>query len=145
MSFAAPPQQGSSDYGWRPPTTFVDVLFLILAFFITIAAFKEDDRQVNVSLPTQEATTAGTSARTQIVVTVTADEKVYMGDRQYTIPELRRVLGELAKQYPDESVIVRADRSSSVGMFAKVVDTANAAGLHNLRFATTKPPAEVGK
>src|SRR5262245_24590110 len=137
MSFAAPPQQGSTDYGWRPPTTFVDVLFLILAFFITIAAFKEDDRQVNVALPTQESATAGAQAQTQIVVTVTADEKVYMGDRQYTLPELRRVLGELAKQYPNESVIVRADRSSTVGMLTKVIDTAQAAGLHNLRYATT--------
>ena len=39
MSFASPPNSGSGDYGWRPPTTFIDVLFLVLAFFVTVVAF----------------------------------------------------------------------------------------------------------
>ena len=144
MSFASPPERGT-DYGWRPPTTMLDVLFLVLAFFITIAAFREDDRQVNVALPTQESTRPGGAARTQIVVTVTADEKIFMGDRLYTLEALHYTLDKLAKQYPDESVIIRADRSSTVGMFAKVMDVANAVGLHNVAFATTKPPREVGQ
>ena len=142
MSFAAPPRNGS-DYGWRPPTTMVDVLFLTLAFFITIAAFRDEDKQINVALPTQQAARAGGGERTQIVVTVTADEKIYMGNRLYTLDELHRTLVELAKQFPNESLIIRGDRESRLGMTVKVMDAAYDAQLKNVYLATTKPKGEV--
>ena len=142
MSFASPPQQGN-DYGWRPPTTMVDVLFLTLAFFITIAAFRDEDRQINVALPTQQAARAGGGERTQIVVTVTAGEKIYMGNRLYTLDELHATLTELAKQYPNESLIIRGDRESRLGMTVKVMDAAYDAQLKNVYLATTKPKREV--
>jgi biopolymer transport protein ExbD len=150
MSFATPPRGAggggsTSDYGWRPPTTMLDVLFLILAFFVTIAAFRDDDRQINVALPTQQAAAAGSGARTQIVITVTRDEKIYMGDRVYTLESLRTTLGELAKQYPNESVVIRGDRESRLGMAVKVMDAAYESKLRNVYLATTKPRAEVGK
>jgi biopolymer transport protein ExbD len=143
MSFAGPP--ADTNYGWRPPTTYVDVMFLILTFFITIAAFRDDDRQINVSLPAQSALKEGAGGRTQIVVTVTKDEQIFLGDRAFTPETLLPKLTELARVYPNESVLIRGDRESSLGTTMKVMDMAYAAGLNDVSLATVKPRKEAGE
>jgi biopolymer transport protein ExbD len=143
MSFASTPPE--TNYGWRPPTTYVDVMFLILTFFITIAAFRDDDRQINVALPAQEAAKAGGGGRTQIVVTVTRDEQIFLGDRLFTPETLLPKLTELAVLYPNESVVIRADRESRLGMTVKVMDLAYKAGLKDVSLGTIKPRKEVGE
>jgi len=64
-----------------------------------------------VSLPATESGRA-TDSPTQIVITITADDAIYMGDRRYEPDRLRRTLGQLAAQFPDETVVIRGDQGS---------------------------------
>jgi biopolymer transport protein ExbD len=123
----------------------VDVLFLILTFFITITAFKEDDTQINVSLPATESARPGTGQRTQIVLTIKDDNTVFMGERSLTLDELRTTLTQLAQQYPNESVLIRGDRESHLGLAVRVMDLAYGSGIRNVFLATTRPKSEVGQ
>lgn len=141
MSFSSPPK--ATDYGWRPPTTYVDVLFLILAFFITLAVYSDTDRQIDVSLQEAQSTRAATSAGTQIVITVRSDGSVYMGEQRHSLESLAETLRELAAQFPDESVLIRGDRKSDLGTVIKVMDLCYGAKLRNVFLATTKPRSEL--
>lgn len=120
-----------------PLTSMVDILFLLLIFFLTASVFRDQDRQIDVALPATHSSTTGGS-RTQIVITITADGQTYMGDRAYEPQALRQVLGELAKQYPDESVVIRADQNSLTGAAVRVMDIVYASGLRQVYLATTK-------
>ncbi|MCX5660465.1 MAG: biopolymer transporter ExbD [Planctomycetota bacterium] len=141
MSFSAPPS--ATDYGWRPPTTYVDVLFLILTFFITIAAYRDTDRQIDVSLQETQSAKASVGPATQIVITVRSDGTLYMGERAHTMESLTATLHELAEQFPDESVLIRGDRKSDLGTVIRVMDLCYAAKLRNVFIATTKPRSEL--
>jgi biopolymer transport protein ExbD len=142
MSFTRTARRGySTDYGWRPPTTFVDVLFLILTFFISIAAVREQEATIDVSLPATETARSGT--RTQIVITVTQDGAIYMAEQAYTLETLGATLRKLAQDFPGESVIIRGDRNSRLGVAVKVMDLAYQVGLRNVYLATTKSAGEI--
>lgn len=137
MSFASKARE-VYDYGWRPPTTMVDLLFLLLIFFITIAAFRDEEREIDVTLqPAESFTSAGT--RTPIIVTVTADNQLFIGQRQFQPDELRETLKALALQFGDEPVVIRGDKLSELGAAVQVLDMARAAGLTNVSIATSKP------
>ena len=141
MSFGARPRP--TEMGWRPPTTFVDVLFLVLMFFLTIAAFRDKEWEMPVALPTVENQRSQPTQRTQIVITITRDGAIYIGDQSYTPQTLRTTLAELARQFPGESVIVRGDQGCELRHVVRVMDIALAVGLKRVSLGTVKTAGEL--
>ncbi|MAE64818.1 MAG: hypothetical protein CMJ18_11170 [Phycisphaeraceae bacterium] len=135
MSFTATVRQRSTPV--LPLAGMVDVLFLLLIFFMTISAFREHDQQIDVALPSTSAG-APEQSPTQIVITVTADDELFIGDRSYTPEQLRRTLLQLGAQFPSESVVIRGDGGSRLGTSVAVMDMAYSGGLRNVYMATTE-------
>ena len=140
MSFTAPTRDRVGPL--LPLASMVDVLFLLLIFFMTASVFREQEKQIDVSLPGQETPSEGGS-KTQIVITITADGVIHMGENTFDLGQLRATLTRLAQQFPNESVVIRGDRDSSLGLTVQVLDTARAAGLRNVFIATTKAASEL--
>ena len=135
MSFSQPSRQRLA------PTLqlagFVDILFLLLVFFLTASVFREQERQVPISLYEAESAELSPEVGTQLVVTTTGDGQVFLGPREVTLGELRAALTELAERFPDESLVIRSDVESRVGLFARVTDIARSAGIADVQFATS--------
>lgn len=141
MSFASPTVQRVSPT--LPLAAMVDILFLTLIFFMTASALREEEGLIDVSLPSTESPQPS-GYETRIVVTVMEDGTIRMGDSAYTLQELRQTLVALAAQYPDETVVIRGDKDSRLGLTVKIMDIAyHDAKLRNVFLATTKNPPEV--
>jgi len=144
MSFASrgtgggAPGGGMADYGWRPPTTFVDVLFLLLMFFITIAATRQEDARIDVNLQQAGSAKAG-AAQTHVNIAVTREGQISLNGQPYDLPGLKKVLGELANQNRNEAVYIHGDQDSRLGTTVQVLDAAYAAGLRNVSIAARRP------
>ena len=122
-----------------PLAGMVDVLFLLLIFFMTASVFREQELQIPVELPaTETAQVAAPDPATRIVVTVTADGRIFLGEREVSADELKVMFRELADQFPHESVIVRGDRDSRFGLAVHVMDLAQQAGIRDVSVATIK-------
>ncbi len=121
-----------------PFAGMVDVLFLLLIFFMTTSVFREQDQQIAVSLPATDAGSATTMA-TQIVITITEDDQIYIGEKHYTPQQLHRTLKQLAVQFPNESVVIRGDRDSRLDTAVGVMDIAYAAKLTSVSIGTRRP------
>lgn len=115
---------------------FVDILFLLLVFFLTASVFREQERQVPISLYEAETAELSAEAGTQLIVTTSEGGEVFLGPRKVTLAELRSALTDLAERFPDESLVIRSDVESRVGLFAEVTDIARAAGITDVQFAT---------
>lgn len=122
-----------------PLAAMVDILFLLLIFFMTINAYREHDQRIDVSLPTTETGNIDASP-TQIIVSVTDRNEIFIGETQYTPDELQQTLTRLAAQFPDESVVIRGDRASRLETSVTVMDIAYAASLKNVYIATADAP-----
>lgn len=140
MSFASENRERSRPT--IPLASFVDILFLLLVFFLTTSAMREQERQIDLSLPEADATAGDPITGTQTVVNVDAAGKIYLGDREVSLDQLRGFFVELHSVSPNEVVVVRGDQSVNLGTAVRVFDVAYAAGLTNTSLAVVRPRAD---
>lgn len=141
MAFCSPTRQRTGPV--LPLASMIDVLFLLLIFFMTASVFREDERLINVSLPRQESTDTSSGWHTQLIITVTDQGQIHVGPTQYTIPTLRETLTRLVQQFPNEAVVIRGDQNSRLGLTVQIMDMAYEVGLQNVYLATTKKESDL--
>lgn len=134
MSFAAESRERSRPV--LPLSAMVDILFLLLIFFMTASVFREQELQVPVDLAPSETAETGSTTATQIVISIDGDDRIFLGPTEHSLDSLAEKLRELVDIYPNETVIVRGDQASSYGLAVQVMDVANQAGLTDVRLAT---------
>ncbi len=111
----------------------VDIVFLLLIFFMVTTVFPEDDGLV-IEKPSSENATALSDE--QIIIKLDHQGAVYLDDRPVTMDDVTRVLTfELAKK-PQMMVTVHADRRATTEALIKVIDAAKAGGARQLGIAT---------
>lgn len=125
-----------------PLAAMVDIMFLLLIFFITSSTLRQQADQIDVSLPTAKTGQAGSTDATRVNVSVTKDGTVYLGTHAVTLARLGTMLDALAKQSPNESLVIRGDKDSHFGIEARILDMARSAGLVNARFGVVASKPE---
>lgn len=140
MSFATQTRERSAPV--LPLAGMVDVLFLLLIFFMTASVFRDAELSMDVTLPTSETAASAVGPAQQIVITVGEDNRVFLGERAVPIENLLPVLNQLVEVAPNDSVVVRADQNSNTGVAVRVMDLAQQAGLTQVSIATIRPAEE---
>jgi len=119
----------------------VDVLFILLIFFIATTTFRSTSpTAVKLALP--EAKTAQEIGREKIArvsIAVGADETIYIDNQPVALTALENKLREAKTKDPKVQVQFSADRSVSYGTVVSIVDAARAAGISDLTAFTKKP------
>jgi biopolymer transport protein ExbD len=140
MSFSTQSRERSAPV--LPLAGMVDVLFLLLIFFMTASVFRDSELSMDVSLPTSETAATAVGPAQQIIVTVGADNTVFLGERAVPMDQLLGVLLQLVEVAPNDSVVVRADQDSNTGVAVRVMDLAQQAGLTQVSISTIRPAEE---
>jgi biopolymer transport protein ExbD len=140
MSFATTTRERSAPV--LPLAGMVDVLFLLLIFFMTASVFRDSELSMDVNLPTSETAQSAVGPAQQIVITVGSDNTVYLGERAVPMDRLLGVLLQLVEVAPNDSVVVRADQDSNTGVAVRVMDLAQQAGLTQVSISTIRPAEE---
>ena len=119
-------QRGQSEDAQIDMTPMLDVVFIMLIFFITTASFvKESGVQVQRSL----ANMASARPEANIFVGVTADNSIWVDKRPVEISAVRGAIERLRQEVPVGSVVIQADRRSKAGIVVSVMDQVRAAGI----------------
>lgn len=142
MSFAEPKQ--AIRRSAVPLAPMLDVMFLLLIFFVVTANFRAEEHQIDINLPAAESGEPMSTQRSEVIVNVRADDTILVGAAEYSPEQLRAVLRQLIADYPDERVIVRGDSEARHGRIMTVVDLARAVGVRHIDVATVKRADEVG-
>lgn len=119
-------------------TSMIDVIFILLAFFVCVTELKKGTLEVDVpEVPAAEAPQPEDAPREPIVVEVSADGRVYVaGDEARTTEELERLLGALVAEHgPDAPVYLSGDREAKNGTMMRVVSCLSRAGVRRIEFA----------
>ncbi len=122
-------------------TSMLDVIFLLLCFFVTASVFSQWESEISIQLPA--ATTSDEPHRLpgEIVANVAKDGSVRVNGADLSLEDLGARLTKIAKFYPGQAVIIRADRETQYDSLVKVIDTCRAAGVWNFSLATTHEEA----
>ena len=117
-------------------TSMLDVIFLLLCFFVTVSVFSQWESEIAIKLPS--ATTAEEPDRLpgEIIVNLAKDGKVTVNGTALSLDDLKVRLAKVAKFYPDQAVIIRADKEVRYERLVGVIDTCREANVWNFSFAT---------
>lgn len=110
-------------------TPIIDMVFLLLIFFLVATTFHQTEREMQIALPA--AASGGPIALTlrEVVVNVKADGGVIVAGRPMSIGDLAALVEEAVANNPDQKVTIRADKSASYAAVATVLDTCKVAGI----------------
>ena len=112
----------------------VDCIMVLLIFLMISTAFVSDPG-IEVQKPDVSGVQAGD--QNALLIAISADNRIYF-DGQEIRPDQVAALVKQAAIGRSPALIIRADRSTSHGVFAAVYAEAKRAGIQHVQFATTK-------
>ena len=115
-------------------TPMIDVVFLLLIFFLAATTFAREEVELDLRLPEAKSGRPGTPTR-QLVVNVFADGRLSVEGREVTLEALQQKLAAAAQRDKDQPVLVRGDREAQFGVGLQVLDVCRLAKITKVDFA----------
>lgn len=118
----------------------IDILLLLLCFFIISWQYSKSETELKVAVPTaQEGAEPNDRQRGEIIINVLADGGIRVEGLAVDRPQLLEKLSAIAKQYKNQPVRIRGDGGVAYQRIVEVIDTCQKAGIWNISFATQRP------
>jgi biopolymer transport protein ExbD len=117
----------------------IDILLLLLSFFIISWQFNKSETELNVSVPTAQEGAEPKQMRGEIIINVLADGAIRVEGQTMDKVQLLEKLAKIAKQYPNQPVRIRGDGNVAYQRIVEIIDTCQKAGIWNISFATQRP------
>ena len=117
-------------------TALMDVIFLLLCFFVTTSVFSQWESEIAITLPSAKSATVPGRMPGEIILNVSRKGEVSVNGQQLSLEELTTRLSRLAKLYPGQPVVIRADKATSYESLVDVIDACRTADVWNFSLAT---------
>jgi biopolymer transport protein ExbD len=124
-------------------TPMIDVVFLLIIFFMVGTQFTQPEREIALKLPGVGGLSTMVTAPDRLEITVTADERIVLDGQTLSVEQLVSKLQTLRARYPDLRVAVRADRDVRYHAVTTVMGAANRAGISDLTTAVRSTAMEL--
>jgi len=120
-------------------TPMIDMVFLLLIFFMFTATFHDIMTDKQVELPNASSALPDDRPAGVFLINIHKDDEgIFIDGRHYDEGALRALLEERAKENPEQIVVIRGDRRAFHRNLIKAMEACAAAGLLNVRIAATK-------
>lgn len=114
-------------------TPMLDVVFIMLIFFIVTATFI---KEAGIQVERPDTVTADTQDDAAILVAISANDEIWI-DRQKRDPRaVRSVLEAMRAENPKGGMVIQADEDSTNETLVIVLEAAKAAGVSNVAIAS---------
>jgi len=117
----------------------VDVLLVLLCFFILTWNFARKEMELDVKVPTAEHGEEPVLDVNQTVLNLKADGSMVMNTKPVTLGELGEKMAALARINPDYAIILRGDENVAYKHVVRVLDVCRGAGIWNVAFPVSRP------
>jgi biopolymer transport protein ExbD len=119
--------------------SLIDILAILLIFFIVTTTFKEKLPQLQINLPeSKSASTSSTETKKAIPLQIKGPEQITLDNKPVTTASLPAAIREVQKANPGCSITMQADKEAPFGTVVAVLDALQAAGVKNVP-AVAKP------
>jgi biopolymer transport protein ExbD len=123
-------------------TSMLDVVLLLIMYFMLATRFIEEERQYDIQLPTASSGAALTSQPDEIVVNIAETGVITVRTQTQTVEELEGLLKSAREAFPGQIVIVRGDGRVPYQRVMDVMSAVRRSGIRNVSLANRPPEGE---
>lgn len=110
-------------------TPMIDMVFLLLIFFLVATTFHQTEREMKIALPFAASAAPISSMLQEMVVNVDENGAILLGGRQLTAAALEQRVVQAVAANPEQKVTVRGDRVTAYANIVTVLDICKRAGV----------------
>lgn len=115
-------------------TPLIDVVFLLLIFFMVSTAFIDFTRRMDIELP--ESSLGATIEKTRLFeIEITSEKDIFLNGDKIDFDSLSARLAKPGTSLEKRSVIIRADKRTLHGIVVKVMEICKKSGIKDIGIA----------
>ena len=116
----------------------VDVMFLLLIFFMVAAFLAEAEKNLKIQVPTAQSAAEHKRYPGEIIVNIDKKGIISVNNSERSADQLSEILKEIAAVYQNQPVILRVDKEAPHKHFVKVFDLCKTYGISNVKIASVE-------
>ncbi len=116
----------------------IDIVFLLLIFFMSASIYHQLESEINITVPTAKESTEMSRVPGEIIINVKKNGEIIVNQRHLSFEDLKKMLKRVSGLYEGQPVIIRADKETYHKHVIKVLDICAGADIWNVSFATMK-------
>ncbi len=122
-------------------TPLIDIVFLLLIFFLVATRFAEEERELDVLLPEASEAQPLTSKPRELFINIDHEGRYYVTGKIVSLAELQPLLHAAYVNNPGRaSVVIRADRRCHWEHVVAAMNACNRARIRDYRVTTKEGP-----
>lgn len=110
-------------------TPLIDMVFLLLIFFLVATTFHQEEREMQIALPDADAAGPISATLKEIIINVTEDGGIVTGGRRIEPDQLHEMIRQAVAVNPEQKVTVRGDRRATYAHVVTVLDICKGGGV----------------
>ncbi|MEP6937198.1 MAG: biopolymer transporter ExbD [Chthoniobacterales bacterium] len=111
--------------------SLVDILTILLIFFVVSTTFKRDQPEVQINLPDSKTSKSAPAETEHAIVSVDANDDVKLDGQTISVDQLESAIRDLSDTRR-AAVALQADKKATFGTIIQVMDALKLAGVKNL-------------
>ena len=121
-------------------TPLIDVVFLLLIFFLVASRFSEEERQLDLNLPSVSEAMSVTAPINEIVINIDAAGQFFIDGSFRQIEEVEMILKRARTNNPlSQAVVIRADKQTDWDHVATAMNLCKKVGIEEFTATTDDP------
>lgn len=117
-------------------TPMIDMVFLLLVFFMTVSTLARADKQVELDLPESSQSDVPEDLSDRGTVSLDAEGNIYLHARPLDLETLQAEMKKALELNPELRIHVRADQETPYGEIQKVLRACAEVGAYEVIYAT---------
>ena len=115
----------------------IDIMFLLLCFFIAAQIYAQWESEIDIKLPTAETGEVPDRLPAEIIINVRESGEMIVNQRLLDQSGLMDLLERIVAIYPGQPVLIRADKRTDYEHVIGVLDLCRQVDIWNISFATS--------
>lgn len=114
-------------------TPMLDVVFIMLIFFIVTATFI---KEAGIQVDRPDTITAESQEDAAILIAISSNDEIWIDKQERDPRDIRGLIERLHAENPKGSIVIQADEESTNETLVQILEAAKAAGVTNVAIAS---------
>ncbi len=121
-------------------TPMIDMVFLLLIFFLVATTFHQSEREMQIALPFSGSSEPISKMLEELVINVDQRGKIIVSGRPMDQEALATLVSQAVERNAEQKVTIRGDRKAAYSSIVTVLDICKASGVGEPYLDTVHAP-----